>query len=456
MAFSTPQFLLLFLPAVLVLSWAAGPHPAVRRGVVLAAGIVFYSFRGAAEGGLLLALVLVTFVAGRALAAGAGSSRSRFLGLALLWSELLVLLALKLGQADPSWRGGSALPLGVSFYTLNLVGYLFDVGARRTAPAPSFVSVASFATFFPTVTSGPLLRFEDFERQRTSRPSLDLGLIELGVVSIILGLAKKLLVADPLGAAVEPLYSSWARLGFWDSWLAVMGYAYQLYFDFSGYTDVAVGVAALLGFRIPQNFDAPYTAVHIADFWQRWHMTMSRWFRDYMFLPLSRAFLRRRPTLEGADGVRSLCLVLTMVTIGLWHGATWALLAWGLYHGLLLAAHARLRRMRGLVIPVWLARASTFLAVLCGWVLLKSPSPAVVLHIWSGMAGLQGWGRASTGPLRDLLWAVPVLLIATNLRIETALMQPRRTALRAWALAALAVLSLLAMGRPTPYLYYRF
>ena len=153
-------------------------------------------------------------------------------------------------------------------------------------------------------------------------------------MNLIVGLAKKTLVADPLGAAIEPLFANYERLGL-DAWIAVLGYAYQLYFDFSGYTDMAIGAGALLGFRLPPNFNAPYTAVHITDFWQRWHMTMSQWFRDYLFLPLSRALLRRSPSLEGAESVRAVCLVFTMIVIGLWHGTTWSFLAWGLFHGLL-------------------------------------------------------------------------------------------------------------------------
>jgi alginate O-acetyltransferase complex protein AlgI len=219
---------------------------------------------------------------------------------------------------------------------------------------------------------------------------------------------------------------------------------------------MAIGVAALLGFRVPRNFDAPYTAVHITDFWQRWHMTMSRWFRDYLFLPLSRGLLRRAPSLDGSERIRALCLVLTMVAIGLWHGATWAFLAWGLYHGLLLAAHARVRTIRRLSVPVWAARILTFVAVLVGWVLLRSPSPGMAWRIWEGMVGLHGWGGPLTGLERTLTVVVVLLMVVTSLRLEVRLAQPRGTVWQSWAVAMLLVLSLLAMGHPSPFLYLQF
>jgi alginate O-acetyltransferase complex protein AlgI len=237
----------------------------------------------------------------------------------------------------------------------------------------------------------------------------------------------------------------------------VLGYAYQLYFDFSGYTDMAIGAAALLGFRIPPNFNAPYTALHITDFWQRWHMTMSRWFRDYLFLPLSRALLRRSASLDGADRVRALCLVLTMLAIGLWHGGTWSFLAWGLFHGVLLAGHAWARIAWRAALPGWASRAATFLAVLAGWVLLRSPSPGMALRIWGAMLGLHGWGgEPLVASQRGLAGAVALLLIATNTPLEAFLLGPRRSRLQSWALAGLLVVSLLSLGGRSAFLYFQF
>ncbi len=451
MLFHTHGFLLLFLPISLAVCWATASRPRVAAWSLAFTGIVFYSFAGIGRLGLLLALILVTFAAVRARASA--SRTLRRLGLVLLFVAPLVLIGFELWVvASPP--GNASLPLGISFYTLNLVSYGLDA-ARRSGP-PSLAALTSYASFFPTLASGPLVRFEAFDDQRRARRVPDPALIELGVVGVIVGLAKKLLVADPLGNMVEPLFADYERLGLTDAWLAVTGYAYQLYFDFSGYTDIAVGLGALLGFRIPPNFDAPYTARDITAFWQRWHMTMSRWFRDYLFLPSSRALLRRRPSLEGADQVRTLCLVLTMVVIGFWHGAQWGFLAWGLYHGLLLAGHARLRRWTWLELPGWAARALTFVAVLVGWVLLRSPSPGMALRILEGMLGLEGLGAPLAGLRQTLLISVVMLLVASNLRIDARLVGPVATSRRSWLLAALLVLSVLSMGRARPFLYFQY
>jgi alginate O-acetyltransferase complex protein AlgI len=454
-AFHTYSFLFLFLPAALALTSITASRPALRALLLPLTGSVFYCLSaGLPQLALLFGMTLVTFAGVRISMASRLPSR-RVVGLCVLVANLAVLAAFKLAAVTRIGAAAAALPLGISFYTFNLVSYGVDVRRHQTAPAPSFLSLASYSTFFPTVTAGPLLRFGDFQRQQPPRP-LDAGLLELGLLSLIVGLAKKVLVADPLGVAIEPLFADYERLGLRDGWMAVLGYAYQLYFDFSGYTDMAIGAAALLGIRIPQNFNAPYAAVNITDFWQRWHMTMSRWFRDYLFLPLSRGLLRRSPSLEGADRVRALCLVVTMVVIGLWHGSTWTFLAWGLFHGLLLAGHAHVRVALRPSIPVWASRAITFVAVLAGWVLLRSPSPGMALRVWGAMAGLHGWGESIAAAHGPLAAAVALLLIVTNMPVETYLLSSRRSALQSWALAALLAVSLMSMGERSQFLYFQF
>ncbi len=437
-------YLFLFLPLTCLLYWAAARRPALQQAVLVLAGLAFYAEAGLPQLLLLVAMTLATWL-GR-----------RQLGLAVLALQLALLAAFKLAGPGALGIAAVALPLGLSFYIFNLVSYGLDVRRRQTAPASSLLGLGSYATFFPTVSSGPLLRFGDFRPQLGGRTTLDAALLETGVLHLILGLAKKLLVADPLGAAIDPGFAGYETIGAAGAWLSVLGYAYQLYFDFSGYTDIAIGSAALLGFRLPPNFNAPYAALHITDFWQRWHMTMSQWFRDYLFLPLSRAMLKRSDP-ERSDSVRSTCLVLTMIVIGFWHGASWSFLAWGLYHGLLLAGHARVRRLRALTVPAWASRALTFLAVLVGWVLLRSPSPAMALRLWEAMLGLHGAGLGGLAPRAGTLGlAVVALAVVTNLPVETRLVAPGPRGLRSWILAGLLVLSLLSMGGPSPFLYFQF
>ena len=454
MGLPSHTYLLLFLPAAVLLGRAGASRPVLRTPVLVLTGIVYYALAaGPGPLALLLAMTLVTCVGVRAATAGAGPAWKRA-GVLVVLLDLAVLAGFKLAAPGFGLVGG-VLPLGISFYTFNLVSYAIDARQGRIVPAPSLLSLAAFSTFFPTVTAGPLLRYGDFHAQEDAPYALDAATIELGVASLVVGLAKKVLLADPLGAAIEPLFADYGRLGL-DAWIAVLAYAYQLYFDFSGYTDMAIGAGALLGFRIPPNFNAPYTAVHITEFWQRWHMTMSQWFRDYLFLPLSRALLRRRPSLEGAEGVRAVCLVFTMVVIGLWHGTTWSFLAWGLFHGLLLAGHARIRLVRGFSIPPGLSRALTFVAVLAGWVLLRSPSPGMAARIWAAMAGAYGGGAWTFRSHAALLAVVIALLVATNVPWGSYRPPVALEGLRSWALAALLVLSLLSMGAYRPFLYFQF
>jgi D-alanyl-lipoteichoic acid acyltransferase DltB (MBOAT superfamily) len=455
MAIVSYSYLFLFLPSAILLCRATASLPALRAPALVLTGVVYYALAaGLSQLALLIGMTLVIFAGVRASGASPGGAR-RGLALLAVTVSLAALAAFKLMPSLGSQLGGAALPLGISFYTFNLVSYGLDVRRGATAPSSSLLPLAAYSTFFPSVTAGPLLRYGDFHRQEAGRRAVDAELLEFGVRNLILGLAKKVLVADPLGVAIEPLFANYERLGL-DAWPAVLGYAYQLYFDLSGYTDMAIGAAATLGFRLPANFNAPYTAVHITDFWQRWHMTMSQWFRDYLFLPASRALLRRSPGPESADGVRAFALVFTMIVIGLWHGTTWSFLAWGLYHGLLLAGHARLRRARGFSMPVWASRALTFMAVLAGWVLLRSPSPDMAVRIWGAMAGVHGWGFSSFQSRRPLLAATLVLLIATNARQAPDLSQPVRRGWQSWTLAALLVLSVLSMGARRPFLYFQF
>jgi alginate O-acetyltransferase complex protein AlgI len=443
-------FLLLFLPAAVLVARATASRERWRTPALVLLGLVYYALvAGAWPLALLIGMTIATYAA-----TSAARRRPSRPGLVVLGAvaPLSVLAAFKLAALVKTSPGSVLLPLGLSFYAFNLASYAFDV-RQGLAPAASLPSLAAFSTFFPSVTAGPLLRYGHFHAQEAARPPVGVDLVHAGMVRLILGLAKKTLVADPLGAAIEPLFSSYESLGL-DAWIAVLGYAYQLYFDFSGYTDMAIGAGALLGFRLPENFNAPYAALHITDFWQRWHMTMSQWFRDYLFLPLSRALLRRSPSTEGADGVRARCLVLTMVVIGLWHGTTWSYLAWGGYHGVLLAGHARIRRARSFSLPAWASRALTFVAVLAGWVLLRSPSPGMAARLWAGMAGVHGLGTSFRSNAL-LVGALVALLVATNVSVPRRIAFPR-LALPSWALAALLVLSLLSMGAQRPFLYFQF
>jgi alginate O-acetyltransferase complex protein AlgI len=291
-----------------------------------------------------------------------------------------------------------------------------------------------------------LTRYDSFRKQAETR-SADW---ELGLYMFAIGLAKKVLIADVIAAQINPLFADPLHLGLLGAWAAVLGYAYQLYFDFSGYTDMATGIAYMLGYKLPQNFNAPYTARNITEFWQRWHMTLSNWFRDYLFLPLSRSLLRRYP--KNPDRVRTIGLIITMI----WHGASGTFVIWGAYHGAMLAIHAQSRYWKWKPLPVWLARGMTFLAVLMGWVIFRSESLLAARHMFAGMFFQQGLGLEFGATSKWFLGSLVILFIVTSFQQDTWLMRPRSNWLYAFGVAILLVLGILYAAQTSSFLYLQF
>ena len=469
MLFPSYLFLFGFLPVVVAANWLLAPG--ARRWWLLAASAVFYGWADWRFLALLAAMTGLSFVATSGLMSR-DSLRARRVGLAVALGNLVVLGAFKyydffattlnalgarVGLGPMASIVRLILPLGISFYTFNLVGYSLDVYRRRAAP-PSFADLLRYASFFPTVTSGPLMRWNDFHGQMEATRVPEAARFELGVFNIGLGLAKKLVIADWIGRVIDPLWADYEALGLWGAWLAVLGYHFRLYFDFSGYCDMAVGAGHFLGVQVPANFRAPYTARSIAEFWQRWHITLSTWFRDYVFLPLSRSLLRRSGG-RHPDRTRTLSLLVTMSLVGFWHGPSWTYLAWGVYQGLLLAAYAQTRSIGSRPWPAWAGRTLTTFVVLLGWVIFRSGSLGMAASLFASMIGLKGWGSPPAsipGVDAGFLLLLGGLLVLTNLPWDIPDLRPRRELGYAAALAALLVIGLLSIGQPTPFLYYQF
>jgi alginate O-acetyltransferase complex protein AlgI len=264
------------------------------------------------------------------------------------------------------------LPLGISFFTFEFIHYLVDI-YRGSVPVHSFSKFHVFAAFFPTQIAGPIKRFQQFVPALARLDRFDPELANDGLRLIAIGLAKKVLLADKLAPIANAGFAAGAagEIGSSEAWIATLAFALQIYFDFSGYTDIARGSAQLFGFHIPMNFDAPYLATSVADFWRRWHISLSTWLRDYLFIPLGGS--RRGPRVT----VRN--LLITMVLGGLWHGAAWHFVAWGLYWGVALSidrvlrAWLPLRPSPATTVVGWIV---TQLVVLVGWVLFRSESLA--------------------------------------------------------------------------------
>ncbi len=346
------------------------------------------------------------------------------------------------------------LPVGISFYTFESMSYVIDIYRGVATPAKSYLDYACFITFFPHLVAGPIIRYSDILHQfrdvNWTRRGPDWEQVNIGLTLFTMGLVKKLIIADRLAGEINPLWHALAGgggLGAAQAWGAVLGYTFRIYFDFSGYSDMATGLGHLFGVRLPQNFDSPYKAIDPVDFWKRWHMTLSAWLRDYLYIPLGgdgRKRIRRDtgepirdtgvPPVLGATAYENPSrldnaqhgrdahvtgkpsrvlqyrnLMFTMLLGGLWHGAAWLFVIWGAWHGLLLAGTHALRRAgvigdRPGVAGTWVRRQVTFLLVIVGWVLFRAAdvksgigvstmTPA--LKMFKEMAGL-GTAKAIT------------------------------------------------------------
>jgi alginate O-acetyltransferase complex protein AlgI len=475
MLFHTYLFLFAFLPVTWLVYWYVTPTGKPRRTWLLAASLVFYGHASVGYLVLLLVMLLITFLTARYLIAS-DDPRHRAWGLALGFTPLMMLAFYKyigflaepvnalIGIAGPTDAIPAlelALPLGISFYTFNLLGYSLDVYRRRTKAAMSAIAFASMITFFPIITSGPLVHHHAFAAARDAalaqrRPTT--SNIEQGLFSLALGLAKKVVIADQIAVAINPLLGRYDELGLIGAWAVVLGYTFQLYFDFSGYTDMALGVARLLAIDLPQNFNAPYASRNITEFWQRWHITLSHWFRDYLFFPLSRSLIKRDKG-HHLDRIRAGSLLITMAFTGLWHGAGWTFVLWGMYHGALLAIHAQSRAWHVRRLPVPVARAITFVAVVFGWALFRSTSLNMAGSLVTSMIGLNGINTAlltSLGVGNRFYLAVLMLLVLSQFDRDTWNLYPRRGWAYAGSMALLVTLALLMIGESRAFLYFQF
>jgi len=452
----------LFLPAVLLLWWSFRGAKA-RLLLLTCASYVFYSWWDWKFLPLLIATTIVDYVVGVRMSRSE-LERTRRIWLAVSLVTDLGLLGLfkyygfvsgfintavahaALRPLLPNWQ--LILPVGISFYTFNSLGYTINVFRRKQKPAQSLLHYAAFVSMFPHLIAGPIVRYSDVGKQlERIRTSVNWEQVARGLFFFSAGLCKKVLIADRLAVRVNTIFfADPASQGLVGSWLGALGYTFQLYFDFSAYSDMAVGLACFLGIDFPQNFDSPYKSDSIADFWRRWHITLSHWFRDYVYIPLGGSRTNDLGVMRN--------LLVTMLLVGLWHGANWTFVAWGIYHGVLLAAH-RFASRRGLVIrSAAIAQISTFLAVVIGWVLFRSVSFASAWEMLSGMLGMRGMGPylVSSRYIALLAVAAGISFLAPNTWELQIAPKPRLS----WLLAVATALCVLLMSQSVPFLYYQF
>jgi alginate O-acetyltransferase complex protein AlgI len=315
-------------------------------------------------------------------------------------------------------------------------------------PTRSFVQFAAYVSLFPQLVAGPIVRFRqiegDLENIERAERTKDL---DAGWSFFAIGLVKKVLLADTIGAVVAPGLARYAELSTAGAWLCLLGFAYQLYYDFSGYSDMAVGLGHMFGLRLPQNFNSPYQATDMADFWRRWHISMSSFFRDYVFLPL-----RRHGDSRAALYAQ---LMLTMLLVGLWHGASWTFVLWGGYNGVLLIVHHALARPWALL-PLALQRGATFLLFVVGLALFRSDSLAMAAGLLGTLFSWQPGVLPVGAPL--LLVVGALAAAAAHLLPNTFAIEHRWRPAQAMGLAVAFSLCLFVLygTASTPFLYFQF
>lgn len=395
MLFNSYIFLLLFFPLVLVGWWSLASLPRTRLFALVAASYVFYGWKDWEFTFLLLISTVVDYFLGAQMAEEKSQLRLRLLlGMSLATNLGLLgyfkyrgMFAESINAVLDALQTGSFvdvptvfLPIGISFYTFQTLSYSLDIYRREVKPAKSILHFAAYVSMFPQLIAGPIVRYRDIELQLDElEPQIPWEKIANGAWFFILGLAQKLLVADIIASSINPILEHPDKLDFLSGNFALFGYTAQLYFDFSGYSNMAVGIGLMLGFQFPQNFDSPYKARDIQDFWRRWHMTLSTFLRDYLYIPLGGNRVGKLLSLRN--------LVIVMFLGGLWHGAAWTFVMWGLYHGMLLAGYAMVRSLQLPRFPRAVAIAITFLFVAYGWLLFRS----------NDLQMIQSWTQAILG-----------------------------------------------------------
>lgn len=345
MLFNSAHFLL-FFPAVLALYWTVRRWPTMRIGLLLAASFYFYASWSLAYALMMLGMTAVDyFVAGRIAATDDRKSKRRWLVLSLVsnlgalfvfkyfnfLADNVAALATAIGHPISIRHHSLELPLGISFFTFEALSYTVDVYRGVLQPAKNFARFALFISFFPRLIAGPIIRAATFLPQIERQPKWNESRAQDGLTLILGGLFKKICIADVLATTlVDPVFANPAAHGSWTLLFAMYGYAFQIYFDFSGYSSVAIGAAKLLGFELPVNFNRPYLATSLRDFWRRWHISLSTWLRDYLYVPLGGG--------RGSVWRTARNLAIVMLLGGLWHGAAWGFVLWGAAHGLMLGA----------------------------------------------------------------------------------------------------------------------
>lgn len=464
MLFNSFIFLLAFLPVTYAVFWLL--RSAQSRYVWLAVtSYIFYGYWNPRFCLLMAFSTLVSYSAGLGFLAY-HSPRARRLCLVVPISVDLALLgffkyanfAFEIARTAGKLLGASfdlpmldiVLPVGISFYTFHTITYIVDSYRGTIRPTRNLFEFAAYVSLFSQLVAGPIVRFRQIEEDLENLGSANRRhWLPLGVSFFVIGLVEKVVIADTLAAYADPTLLRYQSLGTLSAWTAMLAYTLQLYYDFCGYSDMAVGLGYLFGLRIPQNFNSPYQALDPSDFWRRWHISLSTCLRDYLYIPLGGS--------RHGTWVTYRNLLITMLLGGLWHGANWTFVVWGGYHGLLLVAYRQWSSQWNAV-PVIVRRCAMFVLVMIGWVLFRSTdfkmATSVLATMFSATAGCADdqLGSSAWCLVAAALWAV----VGPNAFDVLSDFRWKRRYGYGLAVALGVCIAVMARGRASPFLYFQF
>lgn len=418
MAFSSIVFLFIFFPAVFLL-YILFKNSWYRNSILLVASLVFFAWADLGHVHILILSVLLNYGIGRLLDNAIDSQKTN-LPRALIWSGVLLNLGLLFFYKYLGFFGGVvqaitgapvsvekiALPLGISYFTFSGISYLVDVSQGIEKSEKNFLRFANYVIMFPKLLQGPITRFGQVKNDLITT-TMSWENVDAGIRRLITGLAKKILLADTMATIADRVFQvSPERYGVVVGWTGIIAFSLQIYFDFSGYTDMAIGMGRIFGFHLPENFNYPYISRSISEFWRRWHMTLTAWFRMYVFIPMEfsrkkQKFLRQQTN-----------LVIVFLLTGLWHGAGWNFVIWGLYFGVVLAIESGSWGKILKKVHPFLQHAYTILLVIIGWSFFALTDMSRWKSFYSSLLGFNGWSGSVNLRSLNILAFMPLILIA--------------------------------------------
>jgi len=443
MVFSSFTFLLVFLPIMLAVYYMVPFR--LRNGMLFLGSLFFYAWGEPVYVVLVLFSTVVDFVHGQLVERFRGTRKAKVALISSVVINLGLLAFFKYTSLVP-------LPIGISFYTFQTMSYTIDVYREKTPVQKNIISFGAYVAMFPQLIAGPIVRYSDIQKELDSRQA-SVQECSFGLDRFLLGLGKKVLLANGFGELWN-VFSVQANVSVLGAWLGILAFALQIYFDFSGYSDMAIGLGKLLGFTFPENFQYPYISGSITEFWRRWHMTLGSWFREYVYIPLGG---NRKGLLKQIRNI----LIVWLLT-GIWHGAGWNFLLWGLYFAVILIVE-KLFLLRFLEqMPKVVSHVYALLAILVGWVIFAFDSGTRGIGWLQTMAGLRGAPFLRAADLYYLksyaFWLVLGILASTPLFRNLGKRYLRHPAWQAAGLLAIGILCMasLAAGSYNPFLYFRF